>query len=608
MPTLPQRSTGALALGFSLALALALALPATGTAQGGSQVQLVQLIANGGLAAPVGATHAGDGSGRLFIVEQVGRIRVWNGTSLLPTPFLSLSVGPGCSTTSCGERGLLGLAFHPNYASNGFFYVYYTRPGTTGAEAGDIQIARYHVSGDPNVADPSSGLVLLTIEHSSQSNHNGGDLVFGPDGYLYAGTGDGGGGGDPFENGQNKDALLAKLLRLDVDGDDFPADPNRNYRIPASNPFAGATAGADEVWAYGLRNPWRFSFDRTTGDLYIGDVGQNLWEEVNFQPASSGGGENYGWDCREGLHAYNDTNGDNNVNCGPVVSVDPILELDHSPECSVTGGYVYRGGAGSSLLSGNYIFSDYCSGKIWRAIPAGGGAWTFNYNTPLPTAATFGLTSFSEGESGRLYVSYANGSFHWLSPYTFSDVPPTNPYWPFVEAIFGAGITTGCSTAMPPSYCADSDVSRAQMAVFLLRAEHGPLYFPPAATGTVFADVPAGSFAADWIEQLFAEGITSGCATNPQRFCPSQSIRRSEMAVFLLRAKHGTSYTPPPATGTVFADVPADSFAAAWIEQLYAEGITSGCATSPLRFCPTLSVQRAPMAVFLSTTFELPLP
>ncbi len=602
MPILP-RSTGPL-MALGLCLALLLAVPAPGSAQGGSQLQFVPLVASGGLASPVTITNAGDGSGRLFIVEQVGRIRIWNGTSLLATPFLTVSVGPGCSTTDCGERGLLGLAFHPNYENNGFFYVYYTRPSD-----GDIQIARYHVSsGNPNVADPSSALVLLTIEHSSQSNHNGGQLAFGPDGYLYAGVGDGGGGGDPFENGQNKDTLLAKILRLDVDRDDFPADPARNYGIPANNPFVGATPGADEVWAYGLRNPWRFSFDRQTGDLYIGDVGQGLWEEVDFQAAGSAGGQNYGWDCREGAHSYNDTNGDMNANCGPVVSIDPILEYDHSPECSVTGGYVYRGIAASSLLTGNFIFSDYCSGKIWRAIPAGGGTWTFNYNTPLSLPANFGLTTFGESETGRLYAAYSNGSIQWVAPYTFSDVTPTHAFWPFVEAIFGAGITAGCTTGTPPTFCPDSNVSRAEMAIFLLKGRHGASYVPPPATGTVFADVASTSFGAAWIEQLFNEGLTAGCDTNPRRYCPTLSVRRDEMAVFLLRAKYGSTFTPAPATGTVFADVPASYWAAPWIERLFSEGITAGCSTSPRSYCPDGTVTRAPMAAFLSRTFVLPLP
>ena len=604
MPLLPQRSARAL-VALGICLALFLVLPTPGAAQGGL-VQLVPVIPSG-LATPVSITHAGDGSGRLFIVEQVGRIRIWNGTSLLATPFLTVSVGPGCSATSCGERGLLGLAFHPSYETNGLFYVYYTRPSD-----GDIQIARYQVSSsNPNVADPSSALVLITIEHSSQSNHNGGQLAFGPDGYLHAGVGDGGGGGDPFETGQNVSSLLGKLLRLNVDQDDFPADPARNYGIPGDNPFAGATAGADEIWDFGLRNPWRFSFDRQTGDLFIGDVGQNNWEEVNFEPASSSGGVNYGWDVLEGNHCHEDVP---TGTCSAFLaggSTLPVLEFSSqspNPECSVTGGYVYRGIANSTLLTGNYLFSDFCSGKIWRAIPAGGGAWTFNYSTPLSVAASFGLTSFGEDEAGRIYVAYSNGSLHWLSPYTFSDVTPTHAFWRFVEAIFEAGITAGCTTGTPPAFCPDSNVSRAEMAIFLLKGRHGAAYMPPPATGTVFADVPSTSFGAAWIEQLFNEGLTAGCDTNPLRYCPTLNVRRDEMAVFLLRAKYGSTFTPAPATGTVFADVPASYWAAPWIERLFSEGITAGCGTSPARYCPGDIVSRGPMAVFLSRTFTLPLP
>lgn len=219
-----------------------------------------------------------------------------------------------------------------------------------------------------------------------------------------------------------------------------------------------------------------------------------------------------------------------------------------------------------------------------------------------------GISSFGESENGRIHITDLNGgSLQWLAVYTFSDVLPTHPFWPFVEAIFREGLTTGCTTGTPPSYCPDEEVTRAQMAIFLLRGRHGGTYMPPPATGTVFADVASTDFGAAWIEQLFAEGITSGCATNPLRYCPTANVRRDEMAAFLLRAKHGSGYMPPPATGTVFADVPV-YWAAPWIEQLYAEGITTGCATNPLRYCPDDAVDRGPMAAFLSRTFVLPLP
>jgi len=544
-----------------------------------------------GLPNAVGVTNAGDGSGRLFIVQQTGQIRIWTGSQLLATPFLDISSISSSCSGGCGERGLLGLAFHPSYETNGFFYVYYTRQSD-----GAIQIARYHVSANPNVADAASALVLITIPHPSQANHNGGQLAFGPDGYLYAGTGDGGGGGDPFENGQNTNALLGKLLRIDVNGDDFPADTSRNYAIPPTNPFAGATAGADEVWAYGLRNPWRFSFDRQTGDLYIGDVGQNLYEEIDFQPAGLAGGRNYGWDCREGLHAYSDTNGDMNANCGAVTSVDPVLEYPHSPECSVTGGFVFRNLPAHSQ-TGHYFYGDYCSGRIWSASHSG-STWT----TAPQFDTAFNITSFGEGETGRIYLTDpASQTLQWLAPYTFADVQPTYFAWPFVEAIFARAITTGCGG---DNYCPESSITRAEMAVFLLVAEHGPGYAPPPATGTVFNDVPAGSFAAAFIEQLAHEGVTTGCGGG--NYCPGSPTTREQMAVFLLLTKEGSGYTPPACITPTFNDVPCSSGFAPWVDELARRGITGGCGNG--NYCPSSSVTRGQMAVFLATTFGMATP
>ncbi|NLF12357.1 MAG: PQQ-dependent sugar dehydrogenase, partial [Anaerolineaceae bacterium] len=253
----------------------------------GVDIRVNRVVASG-LDRPVLVTHAGDGSGRLFVVEQGGLIRIVEDHALLPVPFLDLSQ----LVISGGEQGLLGLAFHPEYASNGYFYVNYTR-----VEDGATVVARYSVSAaDPNVADPGSAVPILTVPQPAP-NHNGGHLAFGPnDGYLYIGMGDGGGAGDPDENAQDVATLLGALLRLDVDG-------GTPYAIPADNPFA-ATAGADEIWDYGLRNPWRFSFDLDTGDLYIGDVGQAAWEEIDYHGAGTPGGVNFGWDCREGTHDY----------------------------------------------------------------------------------------------------------------------------------------------------------------------------------------------------------------------------------------------------------------------------------------------------------------
>jgi glucose/arabinose dehydrogenase len=278
----------------------------------------------GGFERPVFVTHAGDGSARLFVLEKAGVIRIVVDGEVRDDPFLDISQ---LVTIRGNEQGLLGLAFHPQYEENGRFFVYYTA-----VDGGANTVAEYRVSTDANIADAGSGRVMLAIA-DTRSNHNGGMLAFGPDGYLYVATGDGGGGGDPDENGQALDALLAKILRLDVDGS-FP------YTIPPSNPFASTGGARPEVWAFGLRNPWRFSFDRETGDMWIADVGQGSWEEVDFQPADSAGGENYGWNTMEGAHCFDPANG-----CDTSGLVLPVHEYDHSAGCSITGGYVYRGEA-----------------------------------------------------------------------------------------------------------------------------------------------------------------------------------------------------------------------------------------------------------------------
>jgi glucose/arabinose dehydrogenase len=334
---------------------------------------LQQIVA--GLDHPTGLISAHDGTGRLFILEQTGAIRILKDGSVLPTHFLDLS---GMVNTSGNERGLLGLAFDPAYASNGRFFVNYTD-----AEGNSVT-ARYSVStADPDLADPASGVPILRIAHPQYSNHNGGNLVFGPDGYLYFGMGDGGSGGDPNGNGQNLDVLLGKLLRLDVSGE--------SYAIPPDNPFVGRAGARPEIWAYGLRNPWRYSFDRKTGDLYIGDVGQDSYEEIDFQPAGDPGGENYGWNFMEGFHSYQGQ--------APPGLTPPVAEYDHSGgNCSVTGGYVYRG-TRLPDLSGMYVFGDYCSGRIWVLAHAADG-----WKAAVWLETTLAITSFGEDDSGELYV------------------------------------------------------------------------------------------------------------------------------------------------------------------------------------------------------------
>ena len=336
-------------------------------------------------------THAGDGSGRIFIVLQDGKIVVWDGTQVLATPFLDIDP---IVNSSGQEQGLLGLAFHPDYESNGYFYVDYT--DTTG---GDTIIARYSVSaGNPNVADPASALILMEIDQPF-ANHNGGQLQFGPDGYLYIGMGDGGSAGDPGNRAQDLTKPLGKILRIDVNGGGVPADcgGGSNYTIPADNPFVDGPGGScDEVWQYGLRNPWRFSFDRLTGDLFIADVGQDTWEEIDFAPAGSTGGENWGWRCYEGNHPFN-TQG-----CALPANYDfPIFEYSHDLGCSVTGGYAYRGSALPPGAQGAFVFGDYCSGRIWAARHMGAG-WTVQQVKDTQ----YSISTFGETEAGELCFAH----------------------------------------------------------------------------------------------------------------------------------------------------------------------------------------------------------
>ena len=349
---------------------------------------LVLQLVDDGYTQPVGVTGAGDGSGRLFIIEQPGRISIVGGGDFL-------DITAHVDSTS-NEQGLLGLAFHPNFASNGYFFVNYTHDPGSGPDV--TRVSRFEVSKfDDDVADPNSEFVVLSFPQDS-SNHNGGDIRFGPDGYLYIGTGDGGGSEDPNDRGQSLDTLLGKILRIDVDS----VGP---YDIPPGNPFVQTASALDEIWAYGLRNPWRFSFDRSTGDLFIGDVGQYATEEVDHQAASSGGGENYGWSCMEGDQTpnYNPCNG------SPLT--DPILVYDHNLGCSVTGGFVYRGKIAG--LHGCYIFGDYCSGSIWIAEDSGNG-----WSSEEWTSTGFGLASFGEDDDGELYLTDRDDGevYQFLSP------------------------------------------------------------------------------------------------------------------------------------------------------------------------------------------------
>ena len=370
------------------------------------EISLVQVA--DGLFRPVHATHAGDGSGRIFIVEQRGQIFILQ-EDLLEEPFLNIDDRVESPSSGGGsEEGLLSIAFPPDYAEKGYFYVYYTM------RDGDNVLSRFHLSADPDRADPASEEQILVFPHPIHRNHNGGQLVFGPDGYLYIGTGDGGGGGDPFENAQDPASLLGKLLRIDVEKNSSTQPPinfhyhlhlpivnhsslvdnnSQLYAIPQDNPFIDDPDFRPEIWALGLRNPWRFSFDRETGDLYIADVGQDRWEEVNFQPSDSPGGENYGWNIMEGFECFQANECDTEGLTLPI-----HVYRTRTDGCSITGGYVYRG-PGFPDLDGIYLFGDWCQGLVW-GLQQIDDSWEHN----LLIDTNFMISSFGEDEIGEIYV------------------------------------------------------------------------------------------------------------------------------------------------------------------------------------------------------------
>ena len=332
-----------------------------------------------GLTAPVFLTQPLD-DGRIFVVEQPGRIRLIKDGVLQTTPFLDIT----SRVLYGGERGLLSVAFHPQYATNHYFYVYFTTQTN-----GDIRIERFTATANPDVADPATTKLILTTAHSAQANHNGGLLSFGPDGMLYAGLGDGGGGGDPFGNGQNFNALLGSLLRLDVDH----GDP---YLIPPDNPFVGQPNRRGEIWAKGLRNPWRYAFDPPSGNLYIADVGQNAHEEVDVVAATTKG-VNYGWNTMEGASCYNATT------CNQTGLQLPVIDYGHNGPCSITGGYVYRGTAIDGL-QGHYLYSDYCAGFL-KSFRFENGAAVDQKDWGITSSA---VTSFGRDFAGELYLISGN--------------------------------------------------------------------------------------------------------------------------------------------------------------------------------------------------------
>jgi len=380
------------ALAGLIALLLMTVIPAS-VARGATSIGLP--LRASGLQALTQVTNAGDGSGRLFLVEKRGVVRVYQNGTVKAGTFLDLRRLIGDAS---GERGLLGLAFHPQFEINRRVYVYYTRTG------GDIVVARLRANASGSWTSRSTLEPMLVIEHSAHSNHNGGGMAFGPDGYLYIATGDGGGAGDPGRNAQSKTKnLLGKILRINPGGSG--SGPYRRYSIPTTNPFRGATPGLDEIWAYGLRNPWRISFDRSTGSLFIADVGQSRYEEVDREPPAYHGGRNYGWNIMEGKHCYNASS------CSTSGKTLPVAEYGHTGgNCSITGGYVYRG-SDYPALAGLYVMADYCSGRFYT-MPAEGSSLSMRRDT------TLNVTSFGESEDGELYAVTLDGRLYQVTAVT----------------------------------------------------------------------------------------------------------------------------------------------------------------------------------------------
>ena len=416
---------------------------ATGSA---ASAQLTTVEIANGIDRPVFVTHAGDGSGRLFVIEQEGAIRIIDaGGNLLPTKFMDIDGTVVGGDSGGNEQGLLGLAFHPDYATDGAsgegkFYVNYTGSG------GDTRVAEYQVSaGDPNVADTGTARIIMFYDQPF-SNHNGGWMGFGPDGNLYISAGDGGSGNDPGNRASRLNQMLGKIHRINIDGgDDFPADPNQNYEIPADNPFLDTKmfpGAIPSIWHYGLRNAWRTSFDRDTGDMWIADVGQNQWEEVNHNIGNVGG-LNYGWRCREGLHPTG-------LSCSATGWTDPQHEYNHSAgNCSITGGYVYRGCELGEAYQGLYFFGDYCGGSVWTLDQDNAYSRSTEFNFG------FGLSSFGEDEDGELYISDV------FSGQVFKIINPSAP------DDDNNGIPDACESACLPDLTGDGLLNFFDISAFL---------------------------------------------------------------------------------------------------------------------------------------------
>ena len=513
----------------------------------GGQIQL-QLVASG-LYSPVGVVNAGDGTNRLFVLERGGRVAIFANHQFQGN-FMDLGSLVGDGFRSGGEEGLLGLAFHPSFETNRKVFAYYTNG------AGNISIAEFTTDNAGTAAQPGTWDRLLEIGHPGQSNHNGGQLMFGPDGYLYAFVGDGGGGGDPGENAQDLNERLGKVLRI---------APNLagSYTIPAGNPYPGAGDGHDEIWASGVRNPWRASFDRGTGDLWIADVGQDNWEEINHAIGNPAG-LNYGWDNCEGLHPYEGS-------CAGFTP--PVAEYATGSNCSITGGYVYRGSVYLDFV-GQYIVGDFCSGNVWTLDPANPSAGLLFHRD-----SGVNISSFGEAENGEIYMTHLGGALYKVVAPTFNDVIGS-PHIDDITWLHYAGITTGCGGG---SFCPTPSVSRAEMASFLARA----LALPAASTDYFWDD--AGNIHEGNINAVAQAGITLGCGGGA--YCPNSPVTRDEMASFLARAM-----SLPAAPTDYFWD-DAGNIHEGNINAVAFAGITLGCGGG--QYCPGSPTTREQMASFI---------
>lgn len=531
-----------------LLLLMVLALPF------GMSAQTISLNSfSTGYSRPVDIQNAGDG--RLFIVQQRGIIYICDSLgNRNTTPFLNIS---SQVSSSGNERGLLGLAFHPNYKTNGYFYVYYTQSSN-----GQTVVARYSVSANPDIANANSEVRLLTYAQP-YSNHNGGCILFGHDGYLYIGMGDGGSGGDPGNRSQNGQNLLGKMLRIDVNG------PGGSYLIPPSNPFVGNSSVADEIWAIGYRNPWRFSFDRVTGDMWVGDVGQNAWEEIDFEPFGSPGGLNYGWRCYEGNATYN-TSG-----CGSIGTYTfPVYTHQNSGSigCSITGGYRYRGGAYSAMY-GVYFYADYCSGRIWK-ITGSQGNWT---GTQLVNLNNNEFSGFGEDQFGELYVAgLSTGTIYKMSEATCS---PT------------AVILEGATATICPGEQLNAVAGAGHTYQWFLNgsAING-------ATGSSYSPTQNGSYTIEVTNvsacstASSATVVTLGSGTAVSITAPSDSLCGGDAAMFLTTTPSGGTLSGPGLSGNFFS---ADLAGAGTHQVIYtvaAAGCTSSDTVSIFVSDPTASI------------------